>query len=79
MHGCRLRAWESLSKLNNEEATPLCSALGNGFSAKDREENIRRIGEVSKLFADAGFITMTSFISPYRKDRDIARRIHDES
>jgi adenylylsulfate kinase len=50
-----------------------------GFSANDREENIRRIGEVAKLFADAGFITMTSFISPYRKDRDIARRIHEEA
>jgi len=50
-----------------------------GFSAEDREENIRRIGEVAKLFADAGFITMTSFISPYRKDRDIARRIHGET
>jgi len=42
-----------------------------GFSAADREENIRRIGEVAKLFADGGIITMTSFISPYRKDRDI--------
>src|SRR5437870_13515535 len=41
-----------------------------GFSATDREENIRRIGEVAKLFADAGLITLTSFISPYRKDRD---------
>ncbi|MGD8539789.1 MAG: adenylyl-sulfate kinase [Candidatus Aminicenantes bacterium] len=41
-----------------------------GFSPDDREENIRRIGEVAKLFADAGFITMTAFISPYRKDRD---------
>jgi len=50
-----------------------------GFSTEDREENIRRIGEVAKLFADAGFITMTSFISPYRKDRDIARRIHGEA
>jgi adenylylsulfate kinase len=50
-----------------------------GFSAEDREENIRRIGEVAKLFADAGFITMTSFISPYRKDRDIARKIHNET
>ena len=50
-----------------------------GFTAQDREENIRRIGEVAKLFADAGFITMTSFISPYRKDRQIARRIHDEA
>jgi len=48
-----------------------------GFSAEDREENIRRIGEVARLFADAGFITMTSFISPYRKDRDIAREIHE--
>src|SRR3954468_9053892 len=47
-----------------------------GFSAADREENIRRIGEVAKLFADAGVITMTSFISPYRKDRDLAREIH---
>ncbi len=47
-----------------------------GFSAEDREENIRRIGEVAKLFADAGCITITSFISPYRKDRDGAREIH---
>ena len=49
------------------------------FSAEDREENIRRIGEVAKLFSDAGFITITSFISPYRKDREIARRVHDEA
>jgi adenylylsulfate kinase len=48
-----------------------------GFSAADREENIRRIGEVAKLFADAGLITMTSFISPYRKDRDNVRALHD--
>src|SRR5512137_690122 len=50
-----------------------------GFSAEDREENIRRIGEVAKLFADAGVITMTSFISPYRKERDLARKIHGEA
>ncbi len=50
-----------------------------GFSAEDREENIRRIGEVAKLFADAGFITITSFISPYRQDRAIARKIHDDA
>ena len=50
-----------------------------GFSAEDREENIRRIGEVAKLFADAGLITMTSFISPYRKDRDGARKLHEET
>lgn len=50
-----------------------------GFSPEDREENIRRIGEVAKLFADAGVITMTSFISPYRKERDLARKIHGEA
>ena len=44
-----------------------------GFSAEDRKENIRRIGEVGKLFVDAGLITMTSFISPYRADRQTAR------
>jgi len=48
-----------------------------GFSAADREENIRRVGEVAKLFADCGVITMTSFISPYRKDRDTVRALHD--
>lgn len=49
-----------------------------GFSAADRVENIRRIGEVAKLFADTGIITITSFISPYRADRAIARTMHDE-
>ena len=44
-----------------------------GFSPEDREENIRRIGEVAKLFADAGVISMTAFISPYLTDRDNAR------
>ncbi len=48
-----------------------------GFSPDDRVENIRRIGEVAKLFADAGVVTCTSFISPYRADRDQARAIHD--
>src|SRR5437660_3570861 len=52
--------------------------FGLGFSAEDREENIRRIGEVAKLFADAGILTMTSFISPYRKDRDRVRALHVE-
>jgi adenylylsulfate kinase len=50
-----------------------------GFSATDREENIRRIGEVAKLFADTGVITLTSFISPYRKDRDNVRALHVEA
>jgi adenylylsulfate kinase len=53
--------------------------FGLGFSAEDREENIRRIGEVAKLFADGGLITLTSFISPYRKDRDAARVIHEKN
>jgi len=46
-----------------------------GFSPQDRQENIRRIGEVAKLFADAGLITTTAFISPYRQDRDEVRNI----
>ena len=49
-----------------------------GFSPEDREENIRRIGEVAKLFNDAGVIAMTAFISPYRADRDNARELLDE-
>ncbi|HZM05711.1 MAG TPA: adenylyl-sulfate kinase [Candidatus Saccharimonadales bacterium] len=51
----------------------LCSDLG--FSAEDRKENIRRIGETAKLFADAGIICVTAFISPYREDRDTIRQI----
>jgi adenylylsulfate kinase len=47
--------------------------FGVGFSADDRMENIRRIGEVAKLFADAGVIAITSFISPYKRDRDAVR------
>ena len=46
-----------------------------GFSAADRAENIRRIGEVAKLFCDAGVIALTAFISPYRADRDAARAL----
>ena len=44
-----------------------------GFTQEDRTENIRRIGEVSKLFVDAGIMTLTAFISPYRNDRDMVR------
>lgn len=49
-----------------------------GFSAEDRVENIRRIGEVSKLFADSGIITTTAFISPYKADRDAVRALLNE-
>jgi len=48
-----------------------------GFSPADREENIRRIGEVAHLFAEAGMVAMTAFISPYRKDRDLARGLNE--
>jgi len=54
----------------------LCSDLA--FSPKDRTENIRRVGEVAKLFADAGIICITAFISPYRSDRDLVRSISKE-
>jgi len=49
-----------------------------GFSPEDREENIRRIGEVAKLFSQLGIITMTAFISPYRKDRNRVRSLVKE-
>ena len=48
-----------------------------GFSEADRKENIRRIGEVAKLFGDAGAISLSSFISPYRADRDEVRALHE--
>ncbi len=51
----------------------LCSDLG--FSPRDRKENIRRVGEAAKLFADAGIICVTAFISPYRSDRDLVRQM----
>ena len=48
-----------------------------GFSEEDRKENIRRIGEIAKLFGDSGTIALSSFISPYRGDRDEVRALHD--
>mmetsp|Transcript_12878 Transcript_12878/g.19562 ORF Transcript_12878/g.19562 Transcript_12878/m.19562 type:complete len:206 (-) Transcript_12878:2050-2667(-) len=50
-----------------------------GFSAKDRTENIRRIGEVSKLFVDSGTIVLSSFISPFAADRGLVRALHESS
>ncbi|WP_369162968.1 adenylyl-sulfate kinase [Candidatus Thiodiazotropha sp. LNASS1] len=55
----------------------LCRDLG--FNIEDRTENIRRIGEMSKLFVDAGTIALTAFISPIRKDRDNVRRLFQEN
>ena len=51
----------------------LCRDLG--FSDKDREENIRRIGEVANLFMNAGIVTITAFVSPFRSDREKVRKI----
>ena len=50
-----------------------------GFSAQDREENIRRVGEVAKLFADAGIVCLSSFISPFERDRLKARKVHEDA
>ena len=50
-----------------------------GFSEQDRKENIRRIGEVCKLFGDAGIIVISSFISPYSEDRNEVRILHDDA
>jgi adenylylsulfate kinase len=50
-----------------------------GFSAEDRTENIRRIGEVAKLFVDTGVIVLSSFVSPYRADRDVVRKLHADA
>jgi adenylyl-sulfate kinase len=49
-----------------------------GFSAADRAESVRRVGELACLFADAGIITIVSLVSPYRKDRDDVRKRHDD-
>ena len=50
-----------------------------GFSAEDRAENIRRIGEIAKLFCDTGVITLSSFVSPYKEDRRVVRALHAEA
>lgn len=55
----------------------LCRDLG--FSEADRHENIRRVAEVARLMADSGLVVITSFISPYAADRDLARSLHEQS
>ena len=50
-----------------------------GFSPEDREENIRRVAEVGKLFADSGNIALCAFVSPYKQDREMARNLHNEA
>ena len=59
--------------LEKRHGAEFAQRFGLGFSAQDREENIRRIGAVAELFAQAGIIALTAFISPYRRDRDAVR------
>ena len=59
--------------LKERHGEEFAKRFGVGFSAIDREENIRRIGAVAKLFSESGQVTLTAFISPYRRDRDAVR------
>ena len=59
--------------LKERHGEDFAKRFGLGFSAQDREENIRRIGAVAELFCSAGIIALTAFISPYRRDRDAIR------
>jgi adenylylsulfate kinase len=61
---------QALAATHGEE---FAQRFGLGFGAQDRAENIRRIGAVAKLFCDAGLVTLTAFVSPYRADRDAVR------
>ena len=60
--------------LKERHGEEFAKRFGLGFSAQDREENIRRIGAVAELFCSAGVIALTAFISPYRRDREALRR-----
>jgi len=64
--------------LKEKHGEEFAKRFGLGFSAQDREENIRRIGAVAELFAQSGLITLTAFISPYRRDRDRVRAMMRE-
>ena len=59
--------------LKEKHGEEFAKRFGLGFSAQDREENIRRIGAVAKLFCEGGVVALTAFISPYRRDRDLVR------
>jgi adenylylsulfate kinase len=69
-HG--LNATVAILKQDHDEA--FADRFGLGFSSQDREENIRRIGEVAQLFCSGAIIVLTAFVSPYRRDRDAVRR-----
>ncbi|MFT5523057.1 MAG: adenylylsulfate kinase [Pirellulaceae bacterium] len=61
-----------------EHGESYAARFGLGFSAEDRQENIRRTGTVAQLFADAGLVTLAAFVSPYRRDRDQVRSYVNE-
>jgi adenylylsulfate kinase len=65
-------------KLLQSYGEAFASRFGLTFEPQDRQENIRRIGAVTELFASAGLITLTAFVSPYRQDRDLARKLVEE-
>lgn len=65
----------SPAMLAPEYGVEFAERFGLGFSALDRAENIRRIGAVAEMFAAAGIVTLTAFVSPYRRDRDAVRRL----
>ena len=67
------------AKLAEEHEPEFAARFGLGFGEIDREENIRRIGSVASLMASAGLITLTAFVSPYRRDRDRVRRIVEQA
>ena len=68
----------SPAMLEERHGKDFAARFGLGFGPADREENIRRIGSVAELFAQAGIIALTAFISPYRRDRDAIRRMLPE-
>ncbi|RAU21210.1 adenylyl-sulfate kinase [Paramagnetospirillum kuznetsovii] len=71
-----LKGWQIMVLDGDNVRHGLCSDLG--FSPEDRAENIRRVGEVAHLFAQAGMLVITAFISPYRSDRERVRTIHPD-
>ena len=65
--------------LESTHGKPFAKRFGLGFGPEDRKENIRRIGAVAELFTQAGIITLTAFISPYRRDREAVRKMLSET
>jgi adenylylsulfate kinase len=61
-------------RLQQQHSEEFAKRFGLGFTAADREENIRRVGTVAELFASAAVITLVAFVSPYRRDRDAVRQ-----